>query len=78
MLSKIRNVTHTNDTYLFSQENQDYDNLHDQQLMTRKHDGGQGRHNQNDTESIVHKHNSAIQQFDNELEPNSNLEEKKE
>ena len=30
---------------LLSQEDQDYDNRHDQQLMTCKHDTGQGHHN---------------------------------
>ena len=40
MLSKTSNVTHTNDINLSSQENQDYDNQHDQQIMTRKHDAG--------------------------------------
>ena len=40
ILSKTTNVTYTNDINLLSQENQDYDNWHDQQLMTCKHDGG--------------------------------------
>ena len=42
MLSKTNNVTYVNGIDLLSQENQDYDNQHDQQLMTRKHEGGQG------------------------------------
>ena len=46
ILSKTNNETHTNDIYLLSQENYDYNNQHDQQLMTRKHDGGQVHHNQ--------------------------------
>ena len=46
MVSKTSNVTHTNDINLLSQENQDYDNQYDQQLMTCKHDSGQGHHNQ--------------------------------
>ena len=37
---KKNNVTHVNDINLLSQENQDYYNRHDQQLITRKHDGG--------------------------------------
>ena len=32
-------------TDLLSQESQDYDNQHDQQLMTHKNDTGQGHHN---------------------------------
>ena len=47
MLSKTGNVTHTNGIKLSSQENQDYGNWHDEQLITRKHDGGQGYHNRN-------------------------------
>ena len=42
MLSKPNNVTHSNGIDLLSQNNQDYDNQHHQQLMTYKHDGGQG------------------------------------
>ena len=45
MLSKTIKMTHTNDINLLSQENEDYDNQHDQQLMICKHDGGQGHHN---------------------------------
>ena len=78
MLSKTGNVTHTDDINLLSQENQDYDNEHDQQLMTCKHDGGQRYHNQSDSQSISHKHNSDIEQGNTELEPNSVLEEKEE
>ena len=40
VISQTSNMTNTNDINLLSQENQDYDNRHDQQLMTRKHDGG--------------------------------------
>ena len=38
ILSKTNNVTHVNGMDLLSQENQDYDSRHDQQLTTRKHD----------------------------------------
>ena len=40
-------------TDLLSQENQDYDNEHDQQLMTCKHDTGQGHHNPSDPQSTT-------------------------
>ena len=46
--------------------------------MTCKHGGGQGRHNQKDTQSIVHKHNGGVEQVNTESETNSNLEEKEE
>ena len=47
MLSKTKNVTkHANGNDFISQENQDYDNQHDQQLMICKHDGGQRYCNQ--------------------------------
>ena len=60
MLSKTSNVTHTNDIKLLSQENQDYNNQHDQQLMTYKHDGGQGHHNQSDPQFDAHRYNSGV------------------
>ena len=75
MLSKTSNVTHTNDIYLLHQENQDFDNQHNQRLMTCKHNCGQGRHNRNNTQSIVYKHNGGVQWVNTELESNSNLEE---
>ena len=40
-------------TDLLSQENQDFNNQHDQQLMTCKHDTGQGHHNPSDTQSTT-------------------------
>ena len=51
----------TNNIDLFSQDNQDYDNHHGQQLMTHKHDGGQGYCNQNNPQFIGHKHNGGIE-----------------
>ena len=51
MLSKTNNVTNANDINLFCQENQDYDNQHDQQLMICKNDGGQGYCNQSNLQS---------------------------
>ena len=51
ILSKTSNVAHINDIHLLSQENQDYNNQHDQQLMTQKHDAGQGNHKQSDPQS---------------------------
>ena len=38
---------------LFSQEDQDYDNRHDQQLMTCKHDTGRGHHNSSNPKSTT-------------------------
>ena len=67
MLSKRNNLTHTNGIDLSSQENQDYDNQHDQQLMTRKHDGGQGHHNQSNPQSIAYKHNGGVEQVNTEF-----------
>ena len=78
MLSKTNNVTHTNDIYLLNQENQDYDNQHDQQLMPCKHDGGRGHQNRSNPQSIAHKHNDGVKRFTTELEPNNVLEEKEE
>ena len=40
ILSKTNNVTPTKGIGLFSQENQDYYNQHNQQFIARKHDGG--------------------------------------
>ena len=71
-------MTHTNDINLTSQENQDYNNQYDQQLMTYKHNGGQGHHNQSNPQSIADKHNGGVEQINTKLEPNSVLEEKKE
>ena len=78
MLSTTINVTHTNDINLLSQENQDYDNWHDQQLMTHKNDGGWGHHNQSNSQFIAHKHNGGGERVNTELEPDSVLEEKEE
>ena len=75
---KTSNVTNTHAINILSQENEGYNNQHDQQLMTRKNDGGQGRHNQNIPQFIVQKHNGGVKQVNNELEPNSVLEEKEE
>ena len=38
---------------LVSQEDQDYDNWHDQQLIAPKHDTGQGYHNPSDPQSTT-------------------------
>ena len=78
MLSKTNNVPHTNSTNLTSQENQDYDNRSDQQLMTYKHDCGVGYYNQSDPQFITYKHNSGLQQVNTELVPDIFLEEKEE
>ena len=75
---KTSNMTHTNDSNLLSQENQDYDIQHDQQLMTHKHDGGQRHHNQNDPQSIARKNNSGVERFNTEFEPNSVFKKKAE
>ena len=61
MLSKTDKVIHINGINLLSQENQDYDNQHDQQLMIRKHDGGQGHHNLINPQSIAHKQNGGVE-----------------
>ena len=61
-----------------SQEIQDYDNQHDQQLMTHKHDASQGHHNQSNPQFIAHKYNSGVERVNTELEPNNVLEEKEE
>ena len=61
MLSTTSNVTYTNGINLLSQESQDYGNQHDQQLMTRKHDGGQGHYNKSDQQFIAHKHNGGVE-----------------
>ena len=71
---KTSNVTHTNDINILFQENEDYHNQHDQQLITHKHDGGQGHHNQSNLQFIAHKHNSGVKRVNNESEPNSVLE----
>ena len=67
MLSKTNKVTHANGINLSSQENQDYNNQHDQQLMTRKHDGGQGYYNQSNPQLIAHRHNGGVEQVNTEL-----------
>ena len=46
--------------------------------MTRKHDGGQGHHNQSNPQSIAYKHNGGVEQVNTDLEPKNILEEKKE
>ena len=61
MLSKTNNVTHGNGINLLSQENKDYYNRHDQQLITCKHDGGQGYCNQSDQQFIARKHNGGLE-----------------
>ena len=71
-------MTHTNDINLLSQENQDYTNQHDQQLMTRKHDGCGGHQNQSYQQFIAHKHNGGVEQVNTKLEPDGVLEEKEE
>ena len=38
---------------LLSQEDQDYNNRHDQKLMTCKHDTGQGHHNPSDPQFTI-------------------------
>ena len=60
VLSKTSNVTHTNDINISSQENEDYHNQHDQQLVTSKHDCSQGHHNQSDSQFIYCKHNGSV------------------
>ena len=40
-------------TDLLCQGNQDYNNQHDQQLKTHKHDNGQGHHNPTDQQSTT-------------------------
>ena len=49
--------THENEqtvvTELLSQENQDYNNQHDRQLMIRKHDNGQEHHNPSNSQCIT-------------------------
>ena len=40
-------------TDLLSQENKDYDNQHDQQLMTCKHDTGRGYQNLSNPQSTI-------------------------
>ena len=56
-----------------SQENQDYNNRHDQQLLTRKYDGCQGYCNQSDPQFTTYKHNSGVERINIELVPNSVL-----
>ena len=75
MLSKTNNATHAKDISLWSQENQDYYNQHDQQLITRKHDGGWEYYNQSDQQFIARKHDGGLEQVTIELVPDIILEE---
>ena len=75
MLSKTNNVTHTNGINLSSQENQDYNNRHDQQLITCKHDDNWGYYNQSDQQFIDCKHNGGREQVNTELVADIVLEE---
>ena len=77
MLSKT-NVTHENDINLLIQENQDYGNRHDQQFITRKHDGGRGYCNRSNQQFIAHKHSGGVKRVNIELVPDSVLKEKEE
>ena len=61
---------------LLSQENQEYYNQHDQQLIPCKHDGGSGYYNQSDQQFLVYKHNVGLEQVNTELIPSIVLEEK--
>ena len=60
---------------LLSQENQDYYNRYDQQLIARKHDSGQKYYNKSDQQFITRKHNGGLKQVTIELVPNIILEE---
>ena len=77
-LSKRNNVIHANGIDLLSKKNQDYDNRHDQQLMIRKHDGGQRYCNQCNPLFITHKHNDGVELVNTEFVPASVLKEKEE
>ena len=74
-LSKTNNVTHAKDIDLLSQENQDYYNQHDQQIITSKHDGGRGYYNRSDQKCIAHKHDGGLERVTIELVPAIILEE---
>ena len=78
MLLKTNNVTYTKDINLLSQENQDCYNWHNQQVVTRKHDGGREYYNQSDQQCIAYKRNGGLGRDTIELAPNSILEEEKE
>ena len=67
LLSKTNKVTHANGINLSSQENQDYNNQHDQQLMTCKHDGCRGYYDQSNPQFIAHRHNGVVEQVNTEL-----------
>ena len=71
-----KDVTHGNGIDLLSQENQDYYNHHDQQLITCKYDGDQGYYNQSDQQFITRKYNGDLEQVNTELVPAIVLEEK--
>ena len=71
------NAMNTTDNEVLNQENQYYNNQHDQQLMTRKHDSDQGHHNQSNPQ-FIGKHNGGLEQVNTELVPNTVLEEKEE
>ena len=75
MLLKTNNVTHAKDIDLSSQENQDYYNRHDQQIITRKHDSGQRYYNQSDQQFIVCKQDGGLERVTIELVPDIILEE---
>ena len=78
MLSKTNNVTHANDINPLSQENQDYNNQHNQQLMKSKYDGSQGYCNLSDPQFNAHKHIGGVERVNTELVPDSVLKEKEE
>ena len=69
-------MAHANGIDLSSQENKDYYNQHDQQLITCKHDGGQGYYNQSDQQFIACEYNGGLEQVNTKLVPNIVLEEK--
>ena len=59
-----------------SQENQDCYNQHDQQFITRKHDGGQEYSNWRDQQFIVCKFDGGLERFIIELVPGIIMGEK--
>ena len=75
MLSKTNYKTHAKGIDLLGQENQDYYNWHDQQLITHKHDYGQEYYNWRDQQHIACKHNGGLEQVTTELVPDIVLEE---
>ena len=78
MLSKTNNVTYAKDIDFLSQQSQDYYNQHDQQFISRKHDGGRGYYNQSDQQLFARKHKGGLEQVTIELVPNIILEEEEE